>query len=193
MIRYIEGKVQSVEEDGITVLIDGIGYFVHVPDRFIETIKTGQEVKLHTYQHVREDVLALYGFDEQSDLVFFRQLIQVAGVGARLGLAILSEFPAEEVKKTIIHGDIAKLSSVVGVGKKTAERIILDLKESIAVLPGAKSSAAAASKQPIGAVEALLALGYTQAEAVHALKDVDSELAVEEQVKQALRSLSVNT
>ena len=82
---------------------------------------------------------------------------------------------------------------MVGVGKKTAERITLDLKESIAVLPGSKSSATAASKEPVGAVEALLALGYTQAEAVDALKEVDSELAVEEQVKQALRSLSVST
>ncbi|MFH1425902.1 MAG: Holliday junction branch migration protein RuvA [Candidatus Kerfeldbacteria bacterium] len=191
MISYINGTVKRVEEDGLIIIVKGIGYSVFVPDRVREKIRTGQDIELYTHQYVREATLDLYGFPEYDDLVFFKQLIQVSGVGARLGLALLSEFASQDLKKAIIHGDVALLSSVSGVGKKTAERIVLDLKDSIAVLSDSKSSSAGGPPKEIGAIDILLGLGYSQSEAIDVLHGIDSDAPVEEQVKDALKKLSI--
>lgn len=187
MIAFIEGTIKEVSEIGCTVMLNGIGYFVYIPQRVIETMKVGEKVELYTHQHVREDVLDLYGFKTQDDLEFFEQLLQVTGVGPRLALNILSQFPAEDVKRAIIHGDISLLTSLSGVGKKTAERIVLDLKESIAIVSEGSPVAGGGTKKVTSAIDALVALGYSKPEALDALQGIDSSLELEEQVRQALK------
>lgn len=189
MIAYLSGVIQSVEDTSIVVLVGGVGYQVFVPRRLLETVHAAQDVELYTYQHVREEQLDLFGFDQREEVTFFKQLIQVSGVGPRLALAVLSHFPADDVKRAIIHGDIAFLSSVPGVGKKTAERIILDLKESIALNPGAAAQVVPHASG-MNAVDALLSLGYSKAEAVAAIQGVDSSLSLEQQVRAALKMIS---
>jgi Holliday junction DNA helicase RuvA len=190
MIAYLEGQVLAVGDHELTLVINGVGYLVHVPARLLERLQPGQTLQLFTHQYVREDAHELFGFTDRADLGFFQQLIQVAGVGPRLALAVLSQFPSDEVKRAIIHGDVPLLTSVSGVGKKTAERIVLDLKESITVTDEIAAAPAGAAPQALTAVDALTSLGYSKAEALQALVGADSEATVEDQVRSALRQLS---
>lgn len=190
MIAYIEGTVLSKTQETLVVLVSGIGYEVFAPAGVIDATEIGDHVEVHTYQNVREDALDLYGFENRSQLGLFKQLIQVSGVGPRTALAMLSAYGVNEIQQAIVGADAALLSSVSGIGKKTAERMILDLKDSLAVLPDGAAPVAATDgtggASP-SAVEALVSLGYSQAEAVAALRDVDSSLPVEEQIKAAFK------
>lgn len=188
MIAYIEGTVLRKQEQNIVIVVAGIGYMVSVPTGILESIEIGDRVELHTHQHIREDALDLYGFETQDELGVFQQLIQVSGIGPRMGLGLLSAYAASEIQRAIVEGDTALLSSVSGIGKKTAERLVLDLKDSMAILPsqGTSSSVSTNGSSPT-AVEALVSLGYTHAEAVAALRDIDSSLPIEEQIKLALK------
>ncbi len=191
MIRTLRGIVTVLEEHSVVIETAGVGYLVYIPIRLLEDIHVGDELSVQTYHYVREDVQDLYGFMDRSDLKLFMQLISVSGVGPRLGMAILSALAADEVKRAIIHGDIALLTSVNGVGKKTAERIVLDLKDSIDILPGdATPEPTASSAAGVSPVDALLSLGYSKAEALGAMKAVDRDTSLEEQVRQALKNLS---
>lgn len=191
MIAYIEGTVLSKTPESLVVLVSGIGYEVFAPGGLVEGTEIGDHVEVHTYQNVREDALDLYGFEDRSQLELFKQLISVSGVGPRTALAMLSAYSVNEIQMAIVGEDAALLSSVSGIGKKTAERMILDLKDSLAVLPDGTTGAAAGSADNAGAsasaVEALVSLGYSHAEAVAALRDVDSTLPVEEQIKAAFK------
>lgn len=190
MITYIEGTIHYVEENALVVLVGGIGYLVYVPASLIESRKRGESVQFYTYQHIREDMQDLYGFQNRDDLLFFKQLIQVSGVGPRLAMAVMSRLAAEEIKRAIIHGDISLLTSMPGVGRKTAERIILELKESIDVgtVTGAARDAAVSTSREMSPIDALIALGYTKLEALDALRGIDSSLPIEAQVKNALKN-----
>ncbi len=190
MISYLKGTIKEVESDQCLVLVQDVGYTVYVPTRVLETFKPEQEVELYTYQYVREDTLDLYGFIEKTDLNLFDKLIHVSGVGARTGLTLLSQYAAEDIRRAIIHGDISLLSSVSGVGKKTAERIVLDLKESIAVAAGVEAVEESGTVTEASALDALLALGYSQSEALASLKGIDQTASLEEQVRQALKQAS---
>ena len=190
MISYLKGTIKEVESDQCLVLVQDVGYTVYVPTLVLETFKPEQEVELYTYQYVREDTLDLYGFIEKTDLNLFDKLIHVSGVGARTGLTLLSQYAAEDIRRAIIHGDISLLSSVSGVGKKTAERIVLDLKESIAVAAGVEAVEESGTVTEASALDALLALGYSQSEALASLKGIDQTASLEEQVRQALKQAS---
>ncbi len=189
MIAYIEGRIQFIDSDRVIVLVSGIGYSIFVPERLLEQFQLGANVILHTHQHVREDSLDLYGFSDQAGLCFFQQLITVSGVGPRLALTVLSQLPTDEVKRAIIHGDITTLTSVSGVGKKTAERIILDLKESIGI-DILTVAAPSQSQESLSVMDALLSLGYDKSEALLALQGMDAELSVEEQIRTALKNMA---
>ncbi|MBI2410520.1 MAG: Holliday junction branch migration protein RuvA [Candidatus Kerfeldbacteria bacterium] len=191
MIRFITGTLHSKDIDELIVLVAGIGYGVRVPSRVAESLIVGAAVELYTYQHIREDALDLYGFTVAEDRQFFEQLISVSGVGPKIALAVLSQFSADEVKRAIIHSDTTFLTSISGIGKKTAQRMILDLKEQVAFSGAASdgvASVAGTERATVNAIDALLALGYSQSEAVAALQGIDSTLPVEEQVRQALRT-----
>lgn len=189
MIRMVSGTIESLDEGGVVVVTGGIGYLVFVPGRLLEQLHTGGEARLYTYHHVREDQQALYGFADRSDLAFFRQLIQVSGVGPKMALQVLSRFSAEEVKRAIVHGDMAILTSIPGVGRKTAERIVVDLKERVSIAPGG-TVAVSTGGQAIHVLEALQALGYSKDEALRVIREIDQSQSLEEQVRSALRLMS---
>lgn len=199
MITFLRGRLATSLPDRACIDVAGVGYEVWVPLSTYDKLgETGREVTVLTHFHVREDVQALYGFatDEERDL--FRLLInRVTGVGPKMGLAILSGMSVRDFQRHVVNGDIAALSKISGVGKKTAERIILELKDKVGVTEAWKDSGPSAlpPQQAVAndIVLALINLGYKQAEAQKAVKRVQDEgtPAVQEMLlRAALRVLS---
>lgn len=186
MIAYIEGIVQRVIDHHLVIVVHGIGYDVQVPLQVLERAQTGNTVVLHTYHHIREDASDLYGFLHPDDLTFFIKLLGVNGVGPRLALGAISALKLEELKRAIVHGDTAMLQTISGIGRKTAERIILDLKESVDILPS-HNMTDTEQHTSATALDALMTLGYTRSEAANALRHIDATLPLEEQVRAALK------
>lgn len=181
MIAYLKGKIL---EKGVTYIIaenGGIGYKVFVtPDVLLKNI--GDEVSLFTYHKVAEDGQALFGLPDFNTLQFFEMLITVSGVGPKVALAILSSARVDAVSDAIARQDAGIFTRISGVGTKTAEKIIVELKNKV----GALSSGVGASSEVF---DALLALGYNSREVREAVQKVDSSLAQEQQLKQALKML----
>lgn len=194
MIAYIEGTILFKREREIIVVSHGLGYAVTVPPRIVDTVSVGDAIELYTHQHVREDALDLYGFESVIELDTFRELISVNGVGPKVAVSMLSAYTVDQLHTAIIAADTTTLSAVSGVGKKTAERIILDLKDRIAALPAMEGTMAVASstgnnsaRTNVSVIDALVGLGYSQAEAVAAIQGVDTSLSVEDQIREALK------
>ncbi len=197
MIASVDGIVAGVAADSLVLEAGGIGYRIYVAPAVIATAEPGKRLKLHTHHLVREDVQALYGFRTIDELGFFGLLLTVTGVGPKVALAILGSRPVAELQLAILAGDEVVLTSISGVGKRLAGRIILELREKVA----AAGSAAAVSGGPRGTggptegevVAALLALGYTQAEAREAARAAGAAApgaTLEDRVKAALRAIS---
>lgn len=198
MLHYIKGTLAMKTESGIVVEAGGLGYEIAVPANSSAYLaKDGEEITVFTAMIVREDDISLYGFGEKAALDTFNKLITVSGVGAKAGLAILSAMPLNEVQQAIILEDAKSLTRANGIGKKTAERIVLELKDKFgkledAALPEGFETAAepGAAGSRAEAVNALIALGYSKGEAVNALAAVkEKDLTVEEFIKQALKKL----
>lgn len=181
MIAYLKGKIL---EKGLTYLIvenGGMGYKVFVtPDALSKTI--GDEVSLFTYHKVAEDGQALFGLPDFNSLQFFEMLITVSGVGPKVALAILSAAKVDAVKDAIARQDTGIFTRISGVGTKTAEKIIVELKNKV----GASTASGGSSSEVF---DALLALGYNQKEVRETVQKIDSSLAQEQQLKQALKLL----
>lgn len=198
MLHYIKGILAMKMETGIVVEAGGLGYEITVPaNSSVYLAGEGQEITVYTAMIVREDDISLYGFGAKAELDTFRKLITVSGVGAKAAIAILSAMPLAEVHQSIVLEDAKALTRANGIGKKTAERIVLELKDKFgsiesAVIPEGSAAAAvsAESDARTEAANALIALGYTKGEAVNALGAVkDTDLTVEEYIKQALKRL----
>jgi len=164
----------------------GVGYRVQVPARVASQVKTGDSLSLWTRQIVREDAIELVGFMEESDSRLFDSLTSVSKVGPKAALSILSLAPAHEVQSQILAGNIEFISTGKGIGKKTAERLVLELKGSLEDVLEHRESQSADQE----VAEALVTLGYTQREAIQAAAAVDRNLPVQERVKEALRSMN---
>lgn len=189
MIDFVRGTVVELGSDGVVVSVGGIGLRLIVPPASLSRLpRPGQEATLHTYLQVREDALALYGFATREERNLFARLLTVAGVGPKLALGALSALPVERLAAVIAAGDVETLARVPGIGRKTAQRIVLDLKGKLAA-PGAP--AAAPSGVLAVAAEALRSLGYTQAEIAAALAALpqDEELTEEEAVRRAFQAM----
>ncbi|MDP3970460.1 MAG: Holliday junction branch migration protein RuvA [bacterium] len=186
MIASITGKVKLIEHY-IIVETAGIGYKVSVPVPVLEQAKLGQEIFLHTHQYIREDAIDLYGFLNTTDLELFEKFIGISGIGPKAGLALLSQFAADELKRSIIVGDTSLLTKVSGIGKKTAERLILELKETFGSEESVNEDGSSTKKGD--SIHALEQLGYSTHEAIEALHDIDHTLPLEEQIKLALKML----
>lgn len=188
MIASLNGKI--TEQTSVTVVIEvgGIGYEVFVPANDLAKLSIGQDAKLVIHHHIREQSQELFGFVTQAEKALFRQLITVQGVGPKAGLAVLSIGEFESVRSAIARGDAKYLQQASGVGKKTAERIIVDLADKVGV-PTQLSSDFVQSELDTSdeAVEALVALGFTQTDAMVALAKVDPKLPTAERVRQALK------
>ena len=161
--------------------VGGVGYAVAATPTALRLAESGAEVTLETYLHVREDALQLYGFAEVAERELFEHLLAVSGVGPKVALAIVSGSPPADLRRAIALEDTARFEAIPGIGKKTAQRVVLELKEKLG------SVARAPEPDRIGARDALLELGYTIIEAEQALARVDPDLPVEEQVRLVLR------
>ena len=180
MIARLRGKPVARTPDGLVLDVNGVGYLVHATP--IAAAKSGDEITVETYLHVREDALQLYGFADAGERELFVQLLGVNGIGPKVALAIVSGSRPEELRRAIVREDTARFQAIPGIGKKTAERIVLELRERIVV-----ESAGALSTMDLTARDALVELGYSLIDAERALAEVDGDLSVEEQVRQALR------
>jgi holliday junction DNA helicase RuvA len=187
VIARLRGRPVANTPEGLVLDVGGVGYLVAATPSAVRKADAGDEVALHTYLHVREDALQLYGFAEVAERDLFVQLLSVNGVGPKVALAIVSGSPAAELRRAIVLEDTARFQAIPGIGKKTAERIVLELKEKLgdASVP---ISAAAGAQPHLVARDALVELGYSLGEAEQALAAVDSELPPEERVRQALKA-----
>jgi Holliday junction DNA helicase RuvA len=181
MIAQLRGKPVASTPDGLVLDVGGVGYLVAATPAAVRKANGAEEVTLETYMVVREDALQLYGFAERAERELFVQLLTVNGVGPKVALAIVSGSPVDELRRAIVREDTARFIAIPGIGKKTAERIVLELKEKIGVLEVASSGG------DLVARDALVELGWTVLDAERALQDVDDTLPVEEQVRMALR------
>lgn len=203
MISYIKGPLTEVWEDTIVVETGGMGWNIHVPLTVLEALpRIGKEVRIYTSLQVREDAMTLYGFLNRQDLKMFVQLLGVSGIGPKAGLGILSAMGPDDLRMAIISGDAKAISRAPGIGPKTAQRVILDLKDRIRmedVLPenlsssGLSAASAAGGMEGAGkeAMEALVALGYSMTEAAKAVRQitVTETMTTEDVLKASLKHL----
>ena len=191
MIASIQGKIIVIGEDHLIVDVGGIGYLVYVPAPLLKTVRRGEKISLFSHLVVRQDALTLYGFLEQEDLFIFQQLIKVNGVGPRLALETLSTHSAEIIKRGVLQKQEAIFSQVPGIGKKTAQKILLSLEDRI---PFDEEYVIEPEVEGINAEvqEALISLGYSVLEAQAAMQNVpnDAPLDLETRLTLALRHFS---
>ncbi len=171
--------------DGLVVDVGGVGYLVNATPSVLRRAEGSGEITVETYLHVREDAMQLYGFADSAERALFVQLIGVSGIGPKVALAVVSSASPDELTRAIALRDSARFQAIPGIGKKTAERIVLELEGSIAdAIPATAGSA----PRELVARDALVELGYSVIEAEQALAGVDPTLPVEERVREALRS-----
>lgn len=202
MYAYFVGELREISEENVVLEVNHIGYNIRVSASTIQRLPSiGETVKLYTYTLVREDALSLYGFVTRDDLEIFKKLITVNGIGPKGGLAILSVLTADALRFAIMTGDSKSIAKAPGIGAKTAERVILDLKDKIAKedpvsgfieknnLVDSNETFASDNKMKHEAIEALVALGYSANDATAAVKKVDmtSNDSVESILKSALK------
>lgn len=199
MISYIRGELAALEKDKVIVDVGGVGYGIYMPGQAMALLPAaGSEVKIHTYLNVREDAMQLFGFLTRDDLEIFKLLIGVSGIGPKGGLSILSKLSPDDLRYAVLSGDVKAISAAPGIGKKTAEKLIIELKDKLDiadVLDHAIGNDTAPQTENNGsvsseAVQALVALGYGSTESLRAVKQVQLEdPTVEELLKEALKKL----
>ncbi|KKQ34782.1 MAG: Holliday junction ATP-dependent DNA helicase RuvA [Candidatus Nomurabacteria bacterium GW2011_GWB1_37_5] len=189
MISRIEGIIILKTDKYAVVDVSGVGYKINLgSDTLAKLPKTGDQIAFFTHLHVREDALDLYGFMDIKELEFFEMLINISGIGPKSALGVIGVAPIEILKKAIASGDTSYLTKVSGIGKKMAEKIILELRDKLSAL-GHKAEFGELSGE-LDSIEALKSLGYSQNEAREALKLVPPELiSTSDRVKQALKIL----
>jgi holliday junction DNA helicase RuvA len=186
VIARLRGRPVANTPEGLVLDVGGVGYLVAATPTAVRKADGAEEVSLHTYLHVREDALQLYGFAEPAERELFIQLLSVNGIGPKVALAVVSGSPAAELRRAIALEDAARFQAIPGIGKKTAERIVLELKEKLGA--GVPEAAAPSGGAPhIVARDALVELGWSVVEAEQALAETDPDLSPEERVRQALK------
>ncbi|MCR5357436.1 MAG: Holliday junction branch migration protein RuvA [Lachnospiraceae bacterium] len=201
MIGFLKGTLSAIYEDRIMIDVGGIGFNVIMPVRELEMLDTiGSDVKVYTYLAVREDAMQLYGFITADCLDLFKLLIQVNGIGPRGALALLSSMSTEDLRYAIMSGDSKTISKAPGIGVKTAQRLIIDLKDKVSVRDmlnvystgRSDTNESSLDTARSEAVEALTALGYSSAEALKAVKEsgADKDADVETIIKLAFNRIT---
>ncbi|MBZ0091211.1 MAG: Holliday junction branch migration protein RuvA [Sulfuricellaceae bacterium] len=193
MIGRLTGLLLEKHPPQVLVEVNGVGYEVEVPmSTFYNLPHLGEKVTLRTHLVVREDAHLLYGFASEGERQTFRQLVKITGVGAKLALAMLSGLSVEELCQAVAAQDAVRLTRVPGIGKKTAERLLLELRDKLAAPESAALLGGAARPVSAGSdtLNALLALGYNDKEARWAVAQLPAGLAVEDSIRQALKLLS---
>jgi len=201
MISYIKGIIADIEENGVVVECNGIGYHIFMPATALAGyIHVGDEMKIHTYLQVKEDDMQLYGFLTKDDLKIYKLLLSVNGIGPKAGLGVLSGLTADEIRFAVLSDDVAAISKAPGIGKKTAQKLILELKDKLN-LQDAFEQKLVNQNQLAGdalsedarkeTVQALVALGYSNSDALRAVKQVDDamDMDTEQLLKAALKKM----
>lgn len=190
MISYLNGEIACKELDSVVVDIAGVGYGIKVSLSDFDNLVLDSRVKLFIYEHIREDAHDLYGFLSKASQGLFNQLLSVKNVGPKVALAILSIGSESSVKQAIAGGDVKKLQTAKGVGKRAAEQVIVELRDKVGLVSSDEAegvvSRGAVDMQD-EAVQALVALGYSEFDAQKALQSSDKNLSVEDRIKQALK------
>jgi holliday junction DNA helicase RuvA len=196
MIAFLSGRVLSKQPNRVIVDVGGVGYDVHVPlSTFYEVGDEGAEVSLRVYTHVREDTIQLYGFLTDLERQFFERLIGISGIGPKLAIVVLSGMDSRELIVAIQRADVARLTAIPGIGKKTAERIVLELKDRLTQLaaPAVIGATAASTGDRLRAdlLSALQNLGYHRQQVERAINSVTptSDVTFEQALRDALREL----
>ena len=195
MYSYIKGTLEEAAQDGITVECCGIGYKIYASASCIDGVPIGSAVKIYLHQTVREDDISLYGFADTQERAMFQRLLSVSGVGAKSALSMISGIGAHSIALAIVTGDVKTLTRAAGVGNKLAQRMILELRGSIdndelISAPAAKKAGGAASEDMVQeAITAVMALGFTRAEAVSAISAAGEAGSVEELIRRALSGM----
>jgi Holliday junction DNA helicase RuvA len=186
MIGALKGVIFAKNEKSVTVMVNDVGYRVQVSPALLSRLSKNDEVVLYIHSYVREDALELYGFSSQADLELFELMIDVSGIGPRTAIGILDRGP-DGIRKAVAEADVAFFTTVSGVGKKTAQRLIIELKPKIGDMVDLDlSGEISGDTQEV--VNALQAVGYSQKEAVEAVRRLPDGLeSVEEKVKEALK------
>jgi Holliday junction DNA helicase RuvA len=185
VIARLRGKAVACGPDALVLEVGGVGYHVQPTRRAAQKARMKGEVVIETYLHVREDALQLFGFADADERELFEQLLGVSGVGPKVALAIVSGSTPDELRRAIALEDTARFQAIPGIGKKTAQRVVLELKEK---LGGDVPVPEQTARRPhLVAREALMELGYSLVEADQALADIDPDLPAEERVRLALR------
>ena len=192
MIGRLTGILLEKQPPQVVVDVAGVGYEVDVPmSSFYNLPATGERVSLVTHFVVREDAQQLFGFLTHKEREAFRALIRISGVGPKLALAVLSGLSVDDLAQCVVMQDAGRLTRVPGIGKKTAERLLLELKGKLAdALPTGPGGAPTSAGVAADALNALLALGYSDKEAVPAIKQLPEGLSLEESIRQALKLLA---
>jgi len=199
MIEILSGKVINKTENNVTILVGGIGFGVEVSYDTLQTLEVGKDATLQTYLHVREDEMKLFGFSSSEEKAMFLRLISISGIGPKMAISILSGISAADLAASIMTGNVSAIAKIKGVGKKTAERIVLELKEKISELisehgaqtnSSAKDLSARLSPAAEDAVFGLISLGIKQTEATRLVEAVAKEgMSAEEIITLALKGM----
>lgn len=201
MISYIKGTLEDITETGVVIEAGGLGYFVSMPPSFTVKYKIHTEAKIFTYMSVKEDGISLFGFENKKQLELFKRLTSVSGVGGKSALALLGSASVNEITTAIIANDVNMICRAPGLGKKTAQRIILELKDKISTdeissviggeITGETGESTVSTDSRSEALEAMLVLGYGRSEAVKALSEVyTAEDDTSGLLKKALKKIS---
>ena len=196
MIGRLRGTLMAKEPPVLLVDVGGVGYELEAPmTTFYDLPPVGETVSLHTHMVVREDAHLLYGFARESQRRQFRALLKISGIGPRVALALLSGLSEDELARCVTEEDVARLTRVPGIGRKTAERLIVELRDKLSAEPVTSLAAAASSPRERDSVEeavsALIALGYKPPEASRAVRTVSSQgMSTEEIIRQALQGMA---
>ena len=201
MYSYMKGELVEILDEAIVLEVNDIGYNIHIPASMIDSFHgTGQKVKVYTYFHVKEDSMKLYGFLTRDDLNIFKLLLGVNGIGPKGALAILSVMTPDDLRFAVLGEDAKTIAKAPGIGTKTAQRLILELKDKLNLADAFEMKISHAAEEAGGsvsgikseAVQALTALGYSSTEALKAVNSVEltEDITVEEVLKAALRQMA---
>ena len=182
MISRLRGKAVAWDADGLVLDVNGVGYRLFATPAAVRKADGADEVVVETHLHVREDAMQLFGFADADERELFEQLLSVSGVGPKVALAIVSGYSPAELRRAIVREDDAMFQTIPGIGKKTAQRVVLELKEKLAL-----TETAGPEDGDLTARDALVELGWSAVDAERVLASVDPDLPVEEQVRTALR------
>ncbi len=186
MIAYLKGSILSKDQKSVIINVGGVGYLVFLKNKDLSTVQNNEFVEFFIHSYIKEDALDLYGFVNTEELAFFKQLISVSGVGPRTAMSVMSLADVQDLKRAITSGNPSFLQQVSGIGKKTAERLVLELKEKFIDDVATAGSLASTDQQ---VVDALVSLGYKEKEAIDMMTGLNPVGDLAEKIKQALKNI----